>query len=232
MARVEALTIRLVLVEEDRIGDGRAQHVAARGVAANAGEDRREVRRGRVAQPASSIFQISSPTWQPMSTVMRVLPSGASHGMESGASVSRKNGKPRSGRPRHGVAENAAGLEPQADEHHGPVTESRQRRQRVGSSDSFGKNGAGTVLTTAAVHVRSPAARTATARVVFDEICSTGDSISMTSRKVGEQSLDRLRHAALGVDVPDVRAFGRLVAVADGDRPAVERLQSSQINSA
>ncbi len=75
-----------------------------------------------------------------MSAVISVLPSGASHGIASGVSVSRKNGNSGLGRPRHRVGEQAPAPEAQVREHHRPVAEREEAIERVGAVDEAGEH--------------------------------------------------------------------------------------------
>ena len=190
---------------------------------ARSGRSRRAPRCTARRARASSIVQCSSPISAPMSAVMSVLPSGASHGIDCGVSVSRKNGNCGSRGPGHRVREQVAARAGGGSRRPSAGTgTSRNGSSASVPSTSRGSTLIGAVLMTAAAGTWRPATRTPTARPSLTVMRSTG---LLQPDRVGDVAGQLLAHggdAVLGVDVPDVRALGCLPAVADGDRAVGE----------
>ena len=94
----------------------------------------------RSPSSTSSISHQASPISAPMSAVISVLPSGASHGIDCGVSVSRKNGYFASGVHVIVSGSRLRPLHAEVDEDHRAEPERAERLERVGALDEAGQH--------------------------------------------------------------------------------------------
>ena len=155
-----------------------------------------------------------------MSAVMSVLPSGASHGIACGVSVSRKNGNSGSGRPRHRVREQAPARGSAGSRT--PSAGSGTARKRSSASVPSTMRGStliGAVLITAAAgHLLAGDPHADGAAVAHGDALDRAARAGSSRPPRSARLLAHRRDAVLGVDVPDVGALRRLAAVADRHR--------------
>ena len=168
---------------------------------------------------SSAIVHMASPTAAPMSAVIMVEPSGASHGIDSVASHRRKNGVVALREPHHRVGQQAAALQLEVDEHEAAEAEGPVRLEHVGALDQLRQHADGRGADDRRRLQVPPTGPQPDGHAVFDvDLLDRRGQLHEVAQLVGD-GLAQRGHALLRVHVVHAGRLGLRPAVADGHGP-------------